>query len=112
VEARRRRLRDPDRPTDGDPTRTTGSVYSFQAPDAAARAAALKPHGEWNVMEVSVDGPHITIRLNGVVINEYTSPHPERDTATGFVGIQNDGEVADVSYRSVQITADDEEPEP
>jgi hypothetical protein len=99
-------------PTDADPTRTTGSVYSFQAPDAAGRAQALHPHGEWNVMEVSVDGPQITIRLNGVVINEYTSPHPERDPATGFVGIQNDGEVADVSYRSVQITAADVDPEP
>jgi hypothetical protein len=72
-------------PTDGDPTRTTGSVYSFQAPDAAARAAALRPHGEWNVIEVEVDGQDITIRLNGTLINE------------------NDGAGRDVTYRSVQV---------
>jgi hypothetical protein len=99
-------------PTDADPTRTTGSVYGFQAPDEAARAAALRPHREWNVIEIAVDGAQITIRLNGVVINEYTSPHPERDPATGFLGIQNDGAGRDVSYRSVQITADDVDPEP
>jgi hypothetical protein len=63
-------------------------------------------------MEVAVDGAQIAIRLNGVVINEYTSPHPERDPATGFLGIQNDGAGRDVSYRSVQITADDVDPEP
>ena len=40
-------------PTDADPTRRTGSVYSFQAANAAALALALKPHGQWNVMEVA-----------------------------------------------------------
>ncbi|WP_272599617.1 ThuA domain-containing protein [Solirubrobacter phytolaccae] len=90
-------------PTDGDPSRTTGGVYSFRAADAAARALALKPHGQWNVMEVQVVDQLITIRLNGVKINEYTSPHPERDPSAGYFGIQNDGAGADVSYRSVQV---------
>jgi hypothetical protein len=97
-------------PTD-EPVRTTGAVYSFQAPDEAARAAALRPYGEWNVMEVSVDGTQITVRLNGTVINEYTSPHPERSPMTGFVGIQNDGAGRDVTYRSVQLR-DDSPPPP
>jgi type 1 glutamine amidotransferase len=92
-------------PTD-EPVRTTGAVYSFQAPDEAARAAALRPHGEWNVMEVSVDGTLITVRLNGTVINSYDSPHPERSPMTGFVGIQNDGAGRDVTYRSVQLRDD------
>jgi type 1 glutamine amidotransferase/regulation of enolase protein 1 (concanavalin A-like superfamily) len=92
-------------PTD-EPVRTTGAVYSFQAPDETARAAALRPYGEWNVMEVSVDGTKITIRLNGTVINQYTSPHPERSPMTGFVGIQNDGAGRDVTYRSVQLRDD------
>ena len=92
-------------PTD-EAVRTTGAVYGFQAPDEQARAEALNPHGEWNVLEVAVDAPQITIRLNGVVINEYTSPHPERDLATGFIGIQNDGAGRDVTYRSVQIKED------
>ncbi len=99
-------------PTDGDPTRRTGSVYSFQAANAASLALALKPHGEWNVMEVQVDGQLIVIRLNGVEINRYTSPHPERDPSAGFFGIQNDGTGADVSYRSVQVKGGGLEAEP
>ncbi len=92
-------------PTD-ERVRTTGAIYSFQEPNAA-RDEAVNPHGEWNVMEVEVDGQHITVRINGVVVNEYTSPHPERDPATGFVGIQNDGAGRDVTYRSVQIKGAD-----
>ena len=98
-------------PTDADPTRRTGSVYSFQAANAAALALALKPHGQWNVMEVDVNGQLIVIRLNGVEINRYTSPHPERDPSSGFFGVQNDGAGADVSYRSIQVKGGGLDPE-
>ncbi|MBE2315156.1 ThuA domain-containing protein [Solirubrobacter sp. CPCC 204708] len=90
-------------PTDGDPTRRTASIYSFQAANAGQLALALKPHGQWNVMEVEVTDQLIVVRINGVEVNRYTSPHPERDPSAGFFGIQNDGAGADVSYRSVQV---------
>ena len=89
-------------PTDEE-IRRTGAIYSFQGANQAAVALAIKPHGQWNVMEASVDDQLIVIRLNGVEINRYTSPHPERDPSAGFFGIQNDGAGADVSYRSVQV---------
>ena len=36
---------------------------------------ARKP-GEWNNLEVSAQGPHITTNLNGVKIVDYTDPSP------------------------------------
>ncbi|MFD4117727.1 ThuA domain-containing protein [Streptomyces niveus] len=89
--------------SDGDPTRTTGSVYSFQAPDTAARAAALNPPGSWNSYEIAVHGRHVEIWLNGVKINDYTSG---RDIALGHIGLQNDGAGLDINYRNVRIKQD------
>jgi putative component of toxin-antitoxin plasmid stabilization module len=37
---------------------------------------ALKP-GEWNDLEVSVQGNHIVTRLNGVQVVDYTDPAPK-----------------------------------
>ena len=42
---------------------TTGAIYNFQAPDAAARDAALNPPGEWNAYEITVDDPVVEVRL-------------------------------------------------
>jgi hypothetical protein len=95
--------------TDADPTRTTGSVYSFQAPDAALRAANLNPPGTWNTYDVQVHGQHVEIYLNGVKINDYLSA---RDIATGYVGVQNDGDAAHISYRDIRIKADTTTPTP
>ncbi|WP_416069751.1 ThuA domain-containing protein [Streptomyces sp. AK02-01A] len=92
--------------TDADPTRTTGSVYSFRAPDTAARTAALNPPGTWNSYEISVRGRHVEIYLNGVKINDYTST---RDIATGYLGVQNDGAGNDISYRDIRIKQDTEQ---
>ncbi|MFE4831000.1 ThuA domain-containing protein [Streptomyces sp. NPDC056672] len=89
--------------TDGDPSRTTGSVYSFQAPDTAARAAALNPPGTWNSYEIAVHGRHVEIYLNGVKVNDYTST---RDIALGHIGVQNDGAGMDINYRDIRIKQD------
>jgi type 1 glutamine amidotransferase len=85
--------------TDADPTRTTGSVYSFQAP-TAAREAALNPPGSWNSYEIGVHGSRVEIWLNGVKINDHTS---SRAIANGYVGVQNDGAGADINYRNVRV---------
>ncbi|GAA4555083.1 ThuA domain-containing protein [Planotetraspora kaengkrachanensis] len=89
--------------SDADPTRTTGSVYSFRAPDAALRAANLNPPGSWNTYEIAVHGRHVEIFLNGVKINDYTS---SRDIASGYIGVQNDGDGADINYRNIRIKGD------
>ncbi|GAA2335671.1 discoidin domain-containing protein [Dactylosporangium salmoneum] len=89
--------------SDADPTRTTGSVYSFQAPDAALRAANLNPPGSWNTYDVQVHGQHVEVSLNGVKINDYMST---RNIANGYIGVQNDGDAAHIFYRNIRIKAD------
>ncbi|MDW5324228.1 ThuA domain-containing protein [Plantactinospora sp. KLBMP9567] len=89
--------------TDGDPSRTTGSVYSFSAPNAAIRDAALNPPGSWNTYEIGVHGQRVEVWLNGVKVNDYVS---SRDIANGYIGLQNDGAGLDISYRNVRIRTD------
>jgi type 1 glutamine amidotransferase len=89
--------------TDADPTRTTGSVYSFRAPDTALRAAALNPPGSWNTYEIGVHGQRVEVWLNGVKINDYTST---RNISNGYIGVQNDGTGADINYRDIRIKTD------
>nr|WP_063818085.1 ThuA domain-containing protein [Herbidospora sakaeratensis] len=86
--------------TDADPTRTTGSVYSFRAPDTALRDAALNPPGSWNAYEIRVTGQRVEIWLNGVKINDYTST---RAIQNGYVGVQNDGAGLDINYRNIRV---------
>ncbi|MFC6016735.1 ThuA domain-containing protein [Plantactinospora solaniradicis] len=88
--------------TDADPSRTTGSVYSFQAPNAALRDAALNPPGAWNSYEIAVTGQRVEIWLNGVKINDYVSG---RAIADGYLGVQNDGAGLDINYRNIRIRA-------
>ncbi|MDG4824129.1 ThuA domain-containing protein [Asanoa sp. WMMD1127] len=89
--------------TDADPTRTTGSVYSFQGPNYALRDAALNPPGSWNTYEIGVHGQRVEIWLNGVKINDYQSP---RAIANGYIGVQNDGAGLDINYRNIRIKAE------
>jgi hypothetical protein len=90
-------------PTDG-PSATTGAIYSFRAADQSRRDRALRPAGEWNTYELTVDAPRIVVRLNGVVVNRFTSTSPARRTlAHGFVGLQNHSDADRVSFRSVQV---------
>jgi PKD repeat protein len=88
--------------TDAD-DRTTGSVYTFQAADLAARDGALNPPGEWNNYEIVVQGQTIKVYLNGVLINDFVSTDPARDLTQGFVGIQNHGDGDDVFFRDIQL---------
>ena len=59
----------------------TGGLYEsggrgWVAMPTAEGENALKP-GEWNDLEVSVQGPHITTSLNGVKVVDYTDPSPK-----------------------------------
>ena len=46
----------------------TGAIYGFKAPDAPS---ATRPVGEWNDYEITVDGPDLTVALNGHVVNQF-----------------------------------------
>ena len=90
-------------PTDN-PSSTTGAIYSFQAARRGPRDQALRPPGEWNTYEITVDAPRIVVRLNGVVVNRFVSSSAARSSlGHGFVGLQNHTDADRVSFRSVQV---------
>ena len=85
------------------PAQTTGAIYLEQAPDAAARDAALNPPGEWNEYEIVVREDRIVVYLNGTKINEWLDDDPNVDLATGRIGLQTHGAGDDVYFRNVRI---------
>jgi 3-keto-disaccharide hydrolase len=74
-----------------DPARHTGGIYEsggrgWVALPTASGERAIKPVGQWNSLEVSVQGNHIVTRLNGVQIVDYTyAPAKYTD---GHIGLQ------------------------
>lgn len=74
-----------------DPARHSGGIYEsggrgWVALPTAAGEKAIKPVGEWNNMEVRVEGNHIITHLNGVEIVSYTYT-PEKYT-DGHIALQ------------------------
>ena len=84
-----------------------GSAYGM----TPAARGFLRPTGEWNFQEVTVDGSTIKVELNGNVIlntdlskvTEFMaeSPHPGKDRMSGFFGFA--GHNDPVSFRNLQI---------
>ena len=69
------------------------SVTGGVLPGIAPRANATKPAGEWNHMSVTSIGEEITVRLNGVLVNNVSLSHPRLSTKAkqGFIGFQDHG---------------------
>ncbi|MCA9084916.1 MAG: DUF1080 domain-containing protein [Planctomycetaceae bacterium] len=84
-----------------------GSAYGM----VAAHRGYLRPTGEWNFQEVTVDGSTIKVELNGnVILNADLSkvtefmaerPHPGKDRTSGYFGFA--GHNDPVEFRAVQI---------
>lgn len=84
-----------------------GSAYGM----AAATRGYLRPVGEWNFQEVTVDGSNITVELNGSVIlktdlsqiSEYMadSAHPGKEREQGHFGFAGHGDA--VQFRGLSI---------
>ncbi|MCA9170475.1 MAG: DUF1080 domain-containing protein [Planctomycetales bacterium] len=90
-----------------DPRQVHGSAYGM----APAARGYLRPTGEWNFQEVTVQGSKIKVELNGYVIldtdlsqiNEFMagSPHPGKDRTTGYFGFA--GHSDPVQFRNISI---------
>jgi hypothetical protein len=76
----------------------TGVLYTF----SKALARPIKPLGEWNTMEITIDGPRTVVYLNGVKVTDYKegqpvppkhpgSKDPDRGPRmdSGYIGLQN-----------------------
>ncbi len=96
-----------DRYKDLDPRQFHGSAYGM----AAAERGFLRPIGEWNFQEVTVQGSRITVELNGTPIldtdlskvTDYLAnkEHPGKDRKEGHFGFA--GHNDPVAFRNVSI---------
>ncbi len=92
-----------------DPRQYHGSAYGM----AAAERGYLRPVGEWNFQEVTVQGSKIRVELNGTVILDAdlaaisaymaNSPHPGKARTSGYFGFAGHGDP--VEFRNVAIKA-------
>jgi hypothetical protein len=90
-----------------DPRQYNGSVYGM----IPARRGYLRPAGEWNFLEVTVQGPTIRVELNGTRIldgdlsqvTEFKddTPHPGKDRRGGHFGLA--GHSDPVAFRAIRI---------
>jgi len=74
-----------------------GSLYSMQA----AKREGLKPVGEWNHQRVTVNGPVVTVVLNGIEIlnanlDEHEKAHPKHEGVK-----RREGHIALLGHRSI-----------
>ena len=88
----------------------TGVLYSL----TKAMARPGKP-GEWNEMEITVDGPRTTVFVNGAKVTDYTEGQPVPPKAEtwepdrgprameGYIGLQNHSDKDVVWFKEVSI---------
>lgn len=88
----------------------TGSVYTFSK--ARARPAKV---GEWNTMDVTIDGPRTVVHINGVLVSEYREGDPvppklhkwDPDRGprpdSGYIGVQNHPHGTTVYFKEISL---------
>lgn len=88
----------------------TGSVYTF----SKVRSRPNKV-GEWNTMEITLDGPRTVVHINGVFVTEYTEGDPvppkkhdwDPDRGprpnSGYIAIQNHPHGKTVYFKEISI---------
>jgi hypothetical protein len=83
----------------------TGSIWGGVNADPAhptnrlASSSPLKPAGQWNEMDIAVNGREISVRLNGQIVNTYTASGP----VNGYIGLETHRRSNPVSFRNVRI---------
>lgn len=95
----------------------TGDVYSF----SKAMARPGKPGPEWNTMEITLDGPHTRVSVNGVMVTDFTegdtvpanspaddlndhgSPKRGPRPNDGYMGLQNHSDKDVVYFKEVAV---------
>ena len=94
-----------------DETHLTGAIYSLSKP--IARAA--KAIGEWNAMEITLQGQRTVVHLNGVKVNDFRGdqPVPTRKYRYepirgqrpdyGYIGLQNHNKESIVYFKEVSV---------
>jgi hypothetical protein len=88
----------------------TGVLYSL----TKAKARPGRP-GEWNTLEITLDGPRTKVTVNGELVTDYTEGQPvpakkeewEPDRGTrpneGFIGLQNHSDKDVVYFKEISV---------
>jgi len=91
---------------------STGVLYSM----TKALAHPYKPAGEWNTMQITLDGLRTIVKVNGVLVTDYDgkSPVPEKKKpfepdrgprpAEGYIAIQHHDENCVFSFKEISVT--------
>jgi Domain of Unknown Function (DUF1080) len=89
----------------------TGMLYSLTKP----LARPGKPGPQWNTMEITLNGPHTIVTVNGVKVTDYTEgdPVPEKKfefepergprPQDGYFGLQNHSKDDVVFFKEVAV---------
>ncbi|HUZ47265.1 MAG TPA: DUF1080 domain-containing protein [Terriglobia bacterium] len=89
----------------------TGVLYSL----SKALAYPGKGSGQWNNMDITLDGPRTIVYLNGVKVTDYTEGQPVppqqfkfepvrgRRPNQGYIGLQNHGHKDIVFFKEVAV---------
>jgi hypothetical protein len=95
----------------GDEWHRTGAIYSL----SRSTKLAQKPQGEWNTMDIELDGPNTRVRVNGELVNEYdpSSEAPPRKMhyepmrgprpTYGYIGLQNHDPNSTIYFKEVSV---------
>ncbi|GAC1333499.1 MAG: hypothetical protein NVSMB14_00350 [Isosphaeraceae bacterium] len=87
------------------PAQYCGSIYGV----VATKRGFTKRAGEWNAMEITAKGTHVTIKLNGATVVEAdlaehqdaAKEHPGILRKTGYIGLQSHSEP--VEFRNIMV---------
>jgi hypothetical protein len=97
----------------GDDWHSTGAIYSL----SKVTRRNQKPQGEWNTMDIVLQGPVTIIKLNGEEVNRFdpSLPVPPRKAwyepvrgprpDYGYIGLQNHDKQTTVYFREVSVKA-------
>jgi hypothetical protein len=95
----------------GDDWHSTGAIYSL----SKVSKRAQKPAGEWNTMDIVLEGQHTVVYLNGEKINDFwgNQPVPPRKQwyepvrgprpDTGYIGVQNHDGNSTVYFKEIAV---------
>ncbi len=89
----------------------TGVLYSL----TKAMAHPQKAPGEWNTMEITLDGPRTIVHVNGEMVTDFTEgdPVPEKTRdfepnrgprpESGYIGLQNHDALSTAWFKEVSV---------
>jgi choline dehydrogenase-like flavoprotein len=90
---------------DGADVRKTCAIYSEPTQTLTPRPA--RPAGEWNELDIRVQGQTYTVFLNGEQVTEFRNPHADRGLPStpeipSYIGLQSDPGKR-VAFRNIRI---------